>query len=81
VVDREAEVFFKEKNMFTAALIQIIVMLVIVGLALWVVSVLPIDPAIKQIIRVIVIVVICIWLLYFLVGILPSSGAWSLYRR
>jgi hypothetical protein len=67
--------------MFPAALIQIIVMLIIVGLALWVVSILPIDPAIKQIIRVIVIVVICIWLLYFLVGILPSSGAWSLYRR
>ena len=59
-----------------AFLIQLIVMLVVVGLLLWVVSQIPMDPTIARIIRVIVIVVVCIWLLYFLVGYLPA-GSWG----
>ena len=60
--------------MFPGFLIYILIMLVIVGLALWVVSILPIDATIKQIIRVIVIVVVCIWLLYILIGFLPAGS-------
>jgi hypothetical protein len=67
--------------MFPAVLINIVVMLIIVGLALWVLSVLPLDPTIKQIIRVVIIVFVCIWLLYFLVGFMPSSGSGNLFRR
>jgi hypothetical protein len=58
--------------MFPAFLIQLIVVLVIVGLALWILSQIPMDPAIARIIRVVVIVVVCIWLLYFLVGMTPG---------
>ena len=54
-------------------LIEIIVVLIVVGLLLWVVSQIPMDPTIARIIRVVVIVVVCIWLLYFLVGFLPSG--------
>ena len=60
--------------MFPAFLIQIIIVLLIVGLILWGISQIPMDPAIARIIRVIVIVVVCIWLIYFLAGMLPSGS-------
>jgi hypothetical protein len=43
-------------------LISLVVTLIIVGLLLWLVGMLPIDPAIKQIIRVIVIIFVVLWL-------------------
>jgi uncharacterized membrane protein len=54
--------------MFPAFLIQIVICLIIVGLLLYVVNLLPIEPNIKQIIRVVVIVFVVIWLLYALMG-------------
>lgn len=54
-------------------LIQIVVALVIVGLLLWVVTQIPMDPAIARIIRVVVIVFVVIWLLYLLVGMFGGA--------
>ena len=59
--------------MFPAFLIQLVIVLVIVGLALWVIGQIPMDPAIARIIRVVVIVFVCLWLLYLLVGVLPTG--------
>jgi hypothetical protein len=59
--------------MFPAFLIQIVICLIIVGLLLYVVNLLPIEPNIKQIIRVVVIVFIVIWLLYALMGAAPMA--------
>lgn len=50
-------------------LIQLIVALVIVGLLLWVVSQIPMDPTIARIIRVVVIVVVVIYLLEAFTGL------------
>ena len=61
--------------------IQIVIALVIVGLILWVVQQIPMDPTIARIIRVVVIVFVVIWLLYVLAG---AAGSWSgtpLFRR
>ena len=63
--------------MFPALLLQVIVALVIVGLVLWVVSQIPMDPTIAKIIRVVVIVFVSIWLLYLVIGLLggmPGPG-------
>ena len=60
--------------MFPVMLIQLIVVLVIVGLALWILSQIPMDPTIARIIRVVIIVFVCIWLLYVLIGFLPTTG-------
>jgi len=59
--------------MFPPFLIQLVITLIIVGLLLYVVNLLPIEPNIKQIIRVLVIVFIVIWLLYALMGAAPAS--------
>ncbi len=58
--------------MFPTFLIQLVIVLVVVGLLLWVLSQIPMDPAIARIIRVVVIVCVCLWLLYILVGFLPG---------
>jgi len=60
--------------MFPLWLIQVIVGLIIVGLALWVIQQIPMDPAIARLIRIIVIVVVCIWLLYVVVGLLGGGA-------
>jgi len=60
--------------MFPAILIQIIIVLVVVGLALWILQQIPMDATIARIIRVVIIVFVCIWLLYLLVGFLPNAG-------
>ncbi len=44
-------------------LISLIVSLVVVGLILWLVSLLPIDGKIKNIINVVVLIVVILWLL------------------
>jgi hypothetical protein len=67
--------------MFPAVLIQLIVVLVIVGLALWVLGQIPMDATIARIIRVVIIVVVCIYLLYFLVGMLPAGSPGPFIRR
>ena len=49
--------------MFTPAIISIIVTLIIVGLLLYLIDLIPMDGAIKQIIRLIVIILVILWLL------------------
>ena len=49
--------------MFTPALISIIVTLIVVGLLLYLIGLIPMDGAIKQIIRVVVIILVILWLL------------------
>jgi len=66
--------------MFPTALLQIIVVLVIAGLILWAINQIPMDAIIARIIRVVVIVIVCIWLLYFIVGIVPT-GFWTMPHR
>jgi len=55
-------------------LASIVIALVIVGLLLWVVGQIPIDPAIQKIIRVVVIVCVCLWLFDLFVGSAGSLG-------
>jgi len=51
---------------------QLIVVLIVIGLALYLVeTLLPIDPQIKQIIRVVIVVALILWLLS-LVGLIPA---------
>lgn len=45
------------------SIISIIVALILVGLALWVVGQIPMDPLVARILRVVVIVLLVLWLL------------------
>lgn len=55
-------------------MISLIVVLVVVGVVLWLVETqLPMDPAVKTIIRVVVILAVCLWLLSAF-GILSPSA-------
>ena len=54
------------------SLVSLIVTLVILGLVMWLVNQLPIEPPFKQIIQVIVILVLILWLLG-LVGLIPGG--------
>jgi hypothetical protein len=49
--------------MLTSGIVGIIITLVVIGLLLYLVELIPMDRAIKQIIRVIVIIGVVIWLL------------------
>ena len=60
--------------MLTPGLISVIVTLVVIGLLLYLVDLIPMDRAIKQIIRIIVIVGIVVWLLQVFGFIGPISG-------
>lgn len=53
-------------------LIYIIIGLVVVGAALWLLSQLPIDPKMQQLIRAVIIFAVVLWLLYLLLGSVPS---------
>ncbi len=52
-------------------LVTIVIALIVVGLLLWAADSLPIDAAIKQIIRVVVIVAVVLWLLGAVTGYMP----------
>ncbi len=58
-------------------LIQIIVALVVVGLLLWAIEQIPMDPTIARVIRVVIVVVVCLWLLSVLVQLF--GGGVSLF--
>ncbi len=58
-------------------LMQIVITLAIVGLVLWIVGQIPMDPVIARIIRVIVIVIVCLYLLQLLVAMF---GGFSLVQ-
>jgi hypothetical protein len=53
-------------------LIGLILTLVVIGLIMWLISLLPIVEPYKRIINVIVIVVVVIWLLSVLLGYVPA---------
>lgn len=54
-------------------LIQLVVVLIVIGLVLYLVeTLLPMDPAIKQIIRVVLVIAVILWLLS-LVGLIPAK--------
>lgn len=55
-------------------LIEIVIALVVIGLALWVIEQIPMDATIAKIIRIVIIVLTCLWLLSFLAGYLPPGG-------
>jgi len=55
-------------------LIQLVVALIVVGLLLWVVSQIPMDPTIARIIRVVVIVCVVLYLLNVFTGVFAGSG-------
>jgi hypothetical protein len=59
--------------MFPAFLLQLIIVLVIVGLVLWIITMIPIDPFIVRVIRVVVIVAVCLWLLSLVTGYMPIA--------
>lgn len=65
--------------MFPTVLVEILIVLIVVGLLLWVVEQIPMDPAIARIIRVVVIVLVCLWLISVLLGFLPGYA--PLLRR
>lgn len=67
--------------MFPGFLIQILIALIIVGLILWAITQIPMDPAISRIIRVVVIVFVCIWLIYALLGAGSLIGSAPYLRR
>ena len=54
--------------MFPPFLISLIVGLIVVGLVLWVIAQIPMDPAIARIIRVVIIVCVVLWLLSVVLG-------------
>ena len=60
-------------------LVQLLVMLLIVGVNLYILSIIPMDATTKQVIKVIKVIIICIvaiYLIYFLIGFLPNWN-WS----
>ena len=60
--------------MLTSGIVGIIVTLVVIGLVLYLIDLIPMDGAIKQIIRVIVIIGVVIWLLQSFGLIGPLNG-------
>jgi cytochrome b subunit of formate dehydrogenase len=64
--------------MMLGALVSVLIALLIVGLVLWAITQIPLDPVIARVIRVVVIVIVCIWLIYFLAGFLPVGASFPL---
>lgn len=62
-------------------LVSIIVPLVIVGLVLWVISQIPMDPTIARIIKVVVVVFVCLWLLNLVVPMIGNGPYFPAYPR
>lgn len=66
--------------MFPMILIQALIVLLIVGVILWGVSQIPMDPTIARFIRVAVIVLVAIWLIYLLAGMLGAGPFPPMHR-
>lgn len=52
-------------------LISVLIVLIVVGLLLWILSLIPMDATIKQIVHVVVIVCVALWLISVLLGYAP----------
>jgi len=53
------------------SLIALVLVLVVIGVVLYLLESLPMDPTIKIVIRVVVIIAVCLWLLSALSGVGP----------
>lgn len=54
-------------------LFSLIIVIVVVGLALWAInSFIPMEPRIKSILNVVVIIVLVVWLLSLFIGYVPN---------
>jgi uncharacterized membrane protein len=60
-------------------LISLLITLIFVGVALYLIGLIPMDPTIAKVIRVVVIVVALLWVLSVF-GLLPNSWFSSSYR-
>jgi len=48
-----------------ASLIRLVIVLVVIGVVLWLLSTIPIDPRIRVIINVVIVIAVCLWLLSY----------------
>jgi hypothetical protein len=55
------------------SLISLLIWLIILGLVLYLINTLPIDPTLKRIIHIVVVVIVVLWLLQVL-GVLGGLG-------
>lgn len=53
-------------------IVQIIIILIVVGVALWLINFIPMDPSIKRILNIVVIVLVVLWLIVSV--LLPMAG-------
>jgi hypothetical protein len=60
-------------------LINLLIIVIVLGLAWWVINMIPLPPPIKQIATVIFVVIACIALIYLLLGL--AHGGTSLALR
>jgi len=60
--------------MFPAALINLVIALVVVGILLWALSQFSIDPFISKVIRVIIVVVVSLWAVFVIAGMFGYNG-------
>jgi hypothetical protein len=67
--------------MFPAFLIELLIVLIVVGLALWIIGQIPMDPTIARIIRVVAVVFVCLWLLWILLGFAGAVPARPWFSR
>lgn len=58
-------------------IIQIVIALIVIGVVLYVISLIPMDATIKKIITVLVLLCVCLWVLEML-GVL--GGSWGMGR-
>jgi hypothetical protein len=61
-----------------AGLLALVIALIIIGVVLYLITLIPMDDTIKQIIRVVVIVAVLIWLVSVFFGG-GSFGSWGLH--
>lgn len=59
-------------------ILSILVTLIVAGVALYIVSLIPMDATVKQIIKVLVILFVCLWVLSLFV---PLGSVWYPVRR
>jgi len=55
-------------------LIQLLFALIIVGVALYVIELLPMDATIKRVIHIVVILIVLLWILQMLFGLFPMGS-------
>jgi hypothetical protein len=60
-------------------LVQLIILLLVLSVAYWIVTILPLPPPFPRIIQVVLGLILLIWLLDLLLGFSGSGGLW--YRR